>query len=319
MPGSTAFADRDVNAGVPSGAFAAAPVADSAVADSGSEVLRVEKLAYRDFVHDFQRKRRAVIFTDATGDWAARGWTPDELKRRAGHRNLEIRTESGPQTWRFEDLCEVIAASTPERPAPYARNVNIERDLPELWPDVRPRLKYATPDWKSSRLLPRDFLFPNGLEELFFGGAGASFPRLHIDYWGMDGFVSQIYGRKEFIILGIDQSEFLYPTEEDELCSPISDVDHVDLDKYPLFAQAKPIRLALNPGETLYNPNGNWHTTTMHETSLTVITATWNSSNWLAMCRQYRNRGRAAGVRKAAVLAYLAAVGAVLGTRDRLI
>lgn len=292
---------------------------DSPTTDSSSDVLRVENLSYRDFVHDFQRKRRAVIFTDATADWAARSWTPDELKRRVGHRDLEIRTESGPQTWRLEDLCEVIAASTPEQPAPYARNVNIERDLQELWADVRPRLKYATPDWKSSRLLPRDFLFPNGLEELFFGGEGASFPRLHIDYWGMDGFVSQIYGRKEFIILGIEQSEFLYPTEEDELSSPINDIDNVDLDKYPLFAQAKPIRLTLNPGETLYNPNGNWHTTTMHETSITVITATWNSSNWLTMCRQYRNRGQAAGVKKAAVLAYLAAVGAVLGARDRLI
>lgn len=311
---STAFADR-----VTTENAATTVSTNSPNADSSSEVLRVEKLSYRDFVYDFQRKRRAVILTDATTDWAARSWTPEELKKRVGHRDIEIRTESGPKTWRFEDLCEVIAASTLQQPAPYARNVNIERDLPELWPDVRPRLKYATPDWKSSRLLPRDFLFPNGLEELFFGGEGASFPRLHIDYWGMDGFVSQIYGRKEFIILGIEQTPFVYPTEDDELSSPINDIDNVDLEKYPLFAQAKPIRLTLNPGETLYNPNGNWHTTTMHETSITVIGATWNSSNWMTMCRQYRSRGKTAGVKKAAMLAYLAAVGAVLGTRDRLI
>jgi hypothetical protein len=116
--GSTAFADRTVTS---TAAGPDSPVAEP-VANSTGEVLRVEKLSYRDFVHDFQRKRRAVIFTDATADWAARGWTPEELKQRAGHRDLEIRTESGPKTWRFEELCEVIAASTPQRPAPYARN-----------------------------------------------------------------------------------------------------------------------------------------------------------------------------------------------------
>ncbi len=284
-----------------------------------SSVPRLEKLSYRDFVHDFQRKRRPVIFTDATADWAARSWTPEDLQRRVGHRDIEIRTEAEPELWKFEDLTDAILASTKQQPAPYARNVNIERDLPELWSDVRPRLKYATPDWKSSRLLPRDFLFPNGLEELFFGGEGASFPRLHIDYWGMDGFVSQIYGRKEFIILGPEQTPFLYPTDEDELSSPIDDIDNVNLERYPLFAQARPIRLMLNPGETLYNPNGNWHTTTMHEVSLTVITATWNSSNWMELCRQYRSRGRTRGLQKAAALAGLATVGALLGTRDRMI
>jgi histone arginine demethylase JMJD6 len=292
--------------------------ADCPVRDfTTSEVIRVEKLSYRDFVHDFRNRRRPVVITDATLDWAARSWTPDELQRRAGHRELEIRTESGSELWRLEELVELIKASTNDSPAPYARNVNLERDLPELWADVQPRLKYATPDWKSSSLLPRDFVFPNGLEELFFGGEGNAFPRLHIDYWGMDGFVSQFYGRKEFILLGPEQTPFLYPTD-DELSSSITDINGVDLDMYPRFKQARPIRLTLNPGETLYNPNGFWHTTVMQEVSMTVITATWHSANWKTFCQQYRQRGKTRGVQKACVLAWLIAVGSVLGVRDHL-
>lgn len=284
-----------------------------------SEVPRVEKLSYRDFVHDFQRPRRPVIITDATRDWPARSWTPEDLKHRVGHRELTIRTEAGPQAWRFEDLVELVLASTEQSPAPYARNVNVERDLPELWRDIQPRLKYATPDWKSSALLPRDFVFPNGLEELFFGGQGNSFPRLHIDYWGMDGFVSQLYGRKEFILLDPEQTPFMYPSDDDELSSQLNHIDHVDLERFPLFAQAKPIRLILNPGDTLFNPHGFWHTALMHEVSLTLITASWNSSNWGTFSGQYRQRGKTRGVKKAVVLAYLAAVGAILRARDSLV
>ena len=74
----------------------------------------------------------------------------------------------------------------------------------------------------------------------------------------------------------------------------------------------------MNPRETLYNPNGGWHTTIMRELSLTVITATWHAANWHLFRQQYRHRGATRGLGKAFVLAYLAAVGAALGIRDRL-
>ncbi|NQV26707.1 MAG: cupin-like domain-containing protein [Rhodopirellula sp.] len=283
--------------------------------DSG--VPRVEKLPYRDFVYDFQRKRRPVIITDATQDWPARAWTPEVLRRKAGHRQVEIRTQSEPESWLFEELIDLTLASTNHRSAPYARNIDVRRDLPELWPDIQPRLQYASPDWKSSKLLPKDFVFPNGLEELFFGGQGASFPRLHVDYWGMDGFVSQLYGRKEFILIDPSQTPFLYVDPADELGSLIDDIDNVDLHQFPLFSKVEPVRLMLQPGDTLYNPNGIWHTTKMPEVSLTVITAAWNSSNWRRFCRQYRLWMPGTKIHRAAVLGWLAAVGAVLGVRDR--
>jgi hypothetical protein len=154
------------------------------------------------------------------------------------------------------------------------------------------------------------------LEELFFGGQGTSFPRLYIDYWGMDGFVSQLYGRKEFVLLDPSQTPFMYPSDDDELSSQITDIDQVDLERFPLFAKAQPIRLTLNPGDTLFTPQGYWHTAMMREVSVTMITASWNSSNWGTFCRQYRSRGKTRGAQKACVLAYLAAVGALLRVRD---
>ena len=67
--------------------------------DADARVPRVERLSYRDFVFDFQRKRRPVIITDATQKWSARAWTPESLKQKVGHRQVEIRTQYGTQAW----------------------------------------------------------------------------------------------------------------------------------------------------------------------------------------------------------------------------
>jgi hypothetical protein len=145
--------------------------------------------------------------------------------------------------------------------------------LPEVADDIRPRLEYCRPDWKSSRLLPKNFGFENGLEELFIGGQGMRFPGLHVDYWGMDAFLSQLYGEKEVLLFAPSQTPFLYAPPNDPLCCPIEDFDDPDYDRYPLYARAQPIRFTLQPGETLFCPNGWWHTTAMPGVSITVVTA----------------------------------------------
>ena len=276
-------------------------------------------LSRRQFIDEYQRPRLPVILTDATQNWPAHSWTPDVLRDKAGQRRVTIRTSQGTQVYLLETLCDLIAASMSGQPAPYARNIDVERELPELWHDIQPRLEFAQADWKSSALLPRDFIFPNGLVELFFGGAGSSFPQLHVDYWGMDGFLSQLYGAKEIILLAPDQTEFVYPDEDAGLTSQIESLDNPDYDRFPLFRQAQVIRFLLQPGETLYLPNGWWHTTYMPEVSITAITATWHRHNWGQFMKQYRIRAKTHGLAKLAALAGLKALGLVLGARDALL
>lgn len=273
-------------------------------------------LTQREFVAEYQCPRLPVILTDATRNWSALSWTPDVLRHKAGQRPVTIRTPHGSEVYLVDKLCDLIEASSVGQPAPYARNVDVERELPELWNDIQPRLEFAQPDWKSSALLPRDFVFSNGLVELFFGGAGSSFPRLHVDYWGMDGFFAQIYGAKEFILLAPDQTPFVYPDEDGGQTSQIESIDPPDYDRFPLFRQAQVIQFFLQPGETLYLPNGWWHTTYMPEVSMTAITATWQRHNWGRFMQQYRIRGKTRGLAKLAALIGLKALGLGLGARD---
>ena len=272
-------------------------------------------LSRREFIHEYQIPRKPVILEDATQEWAARHWTPENLCRRIGDKQVLVRGTD--RYYRFDELTELIAESTPENPAPYGRNLNVHRDLRELLPDIQPRLKYASPDWKSSRLLPKDWLFQNGLEEVFYGGRGASFPILHVDYWGMDGFISQIYGDKEFVLFNPNDTPFLYPSADDPLSTSIDDIYDPDLSQFPLYANANMIRFMLHPGETLYNPGGWWHTTNMPTTSITVITAAWNSSNWGVLVNEIRRKWSNDRPFKTHIVAvYLTAVGKLLSLRD---
>lgn len=295
-------------------------IAESPEAAVGIEepVERRDNLSRREFEREYSLMRRAVILTDATKEWAAREWTPASLKARVGHRELEFR--GGTRKMRFAELSDLIEASTDDSPAPYARNVHVFRDLPELAADIRPRIPYCVPDWKSSRLLPKHWVFENGLEELFYGGRGTKFPGLHVDYWGMDAFISQLYGEKEVIVFAPCDSPYLYPTAENPLVSSVRDLDDPDLDRYPLFPHARPIRFVLQPGETLFCPNGWWHTTSMSDVSITVVTANWCQGNWPQLIREYRRHHASSPWLKTRVVsAYLQAVGAMLSVRDSLL
>lgn len=295
-------------------------VAEIASDATACPIDRRSRLSYREFVYEYQNKRRPVIITDATNNWAARAWSPKSLKQKLGGRPITFR--DAKQTWQFDELVDVIVNSSANAPAPYARNINLAKDLPELMPDISPRIKYATPDWKSTRLLPKDWLFPNGLEELFFGGAGARFPSLHVDYYGMDGFITQLYGTKEFLVFAPSDGPYLHTKADNPLISAIDNFDTPDYTRFPLLKQATPIRFTIEPGDTFYQPNGWWHTTTMHEVSITVITQTWNVDNWPVLVEEYKRSARKEGrlPLKAKLCAeYLRTVGCMLYTRDRML
>lgn len=279
-------------------------------------VERRARLSRRVFEREYSLPRRPVIFTDATQSWAARRWTLDSLRERAGHREITYRDASSKV--RFGDFLEAVAQSKPNAPAPYARNVHVFRDLPELAEDIRPRLVYCQPDWKSSCWVPKKFGFEKGLEELFIGGAGAKFPGLHIDYWGMDAFISQIYGEKEVLLFAPDQTPFLHVDPADPLLCPIDNFEQPDLKRFPLYARATPVRLTLHPGETLFCPNGWWHTTAMPGVSITVVTAHWCRGNWQHLIADYtRTNNASRPLKTALVAAYLRAIGGALTLRDR--
>jgi ribosomal protein L16 Arg81 hydroxylase len=86
----------------------------------------------------------------------------------------------------------------------------------------------------------------------------------------------------------------MYPKEGPEWnLSPIRDVVNPDLEKYPLFAEARCTTFVLEPGEMLFVPSRWWHTAKMLTESVTLSINTLNKSNWANFCEDMTRRASA--------------------------
>lgn len=277
---------------------------------------RRERLSYERWARDYLLESRPVIINDAMPEWRAMTeWTPELLKKKLGSKPLRI----GPDYIPFNEITDAVLESSHENPGPYLRNVDIEKEIPEIHADVQPRLRYATPNWKASRLMPKDWIFPDDLVEVFFGGRGSRFPQLHQDWWGMHVFITQVYGKKKALLFHPDDRPYLYPTEVNTLFSAVDNFEDPDFSKFPNLKNATPYWATLEPGETLFVPNGWWHTTYMLEVSITVITVNWNQVNWGKFVREVlRTKSSENPLKAAGIAAYMTGVGAALRARDTL-
>jgi len=264
------------------------------------------QLSNDEFLREHVLKMQPVLIKNALNDWKAISWSKDYLKARAGQHLITYRTEGKDATDRFGDLLDLVF--DPSKQAPYLRNIDVGRQLPTLLADISPEPIYSRSNWRSHPLMPSAWPreVRKNLYELFISRANASFPYLHIDYWGMSGFLAQLYGEKEVILFPIEDARYLYTKPDSPRVSTITDFDNPDYDKFPVFRQAHQYRVRLRAGDLLYNPSW-WHTTKTISTSMTLIWAYWNRHEWRNLVAEVRGSGGAKG--RLAVVPYLQFVG----------
>jgi len=90
---------------------------------------------------------------------------------------------------------------------------------------------------------------------IWFGRDGYVTP-LHYDV--CHGFLIQAVGTKTFTLFHPDDFRKLYRREDRPEISRV-DLDDVDLDAFPDFADATPMTVTLQPGDVLYTPPFFWH------------------------------------------------------------
>ena len=73
-------------------------------------------------------------------------------------------------------------------------------------------------------------------------------------------FLAQVHGRKKFWLFPPWQHELLYPIGGFNTYQPCCvDAAQPDLSRFPLFAQARPIEVTIEPGDLLVIPTGWYH------------------------------------------------------------
>ena len=264
-----------------------------------SPIERRDHPSYAEFVGEFLHPRKPLVITGTLEKWKARSqWTPAFFKERFG--DVALHVENQPYTLggflphrddgkalTLGEFIDLVLASTEENPAPYLRNVHIDKFLPELNDDLQPLPEYFQPNWLAGPLAqPLDSRLHGGRFELYIGGAGGKFPVLHFDTWYIHTFLSQIYGVKRYTLFAPDQTPFLYARGNQSRV----DLENPDLEKFPLFARATRIELNLGPGEILFVPAGWWHTAKILSPSITVSASRVNASNWHDFSQDLKSR-----------------------------
>ena len=230
-------------------------------------------LSYAEFSKEYLFPNLPVILTDGLKDWKAVGkWTPGFFRDKYRDKTLAI----NGLNYSMSEFIDLVENSTVEQVAPYFRNEQVRLVFPELLEDLIPAPAYTLPNWFRGPFYPSE-----GREaEIYIGGAGGQFPVVHYDGNSTHAFLGQVYGEKEAVLYSPAETDRMYPKEKPRNHSLITDVEHIDTERFPLFSQAVAHRGVLRLGCLLFIPDRWWHTARMISASITISYNVANRSNW---------------------------------------
>lgn len=216
-------------------------------------VDRRSGLSLREFRREYLFPGKPVVITDAIEGWKARSsWTFDYFKSHCGKTMVKVyRYEDGgyrPDLFELVSLADYIDQILSNDWTTYPYYI---RDDWRLFLEHKELLAdYTIPeyffDWFG--LLPSFMRLP--YPRIFIGPRGAITP-LHRDVWETHAWLSQLVGRKRWILFSPDQRRLLY----DYQVRP----DRPDLERFPLLRKTRPLECTIGPGDTIFVPSGWAH------------------------------------------------------------
>ena len=222
-------------------------------------------LSEEEFAARYVRGCRPVVLTGHTRDWPAmRSWSPEDLKRRFGHLDVDIQSERNAD------------ANYEQNKLLLTKRVNLNAFVDQVVQGGATNDYYLT---ANNEILRRPEFAPllddigslpplcdrTQLKErssFWFGPAGTVTP-LHHDTLML--FHTQVVGRKRW--------RFVSPLEWSRVYNLRSVFSEVDLERpdparFPAFQQATVLEVVVDPGETMFLPLGWWHQVASLDVSL---------------------------------------------------
>ncbi|NKF24439.1 cupin-like domain-containing protein [Solimonas marina] len=228
-------------------------------------------------IEDYILADLPVVIPDAAAHWPARQrWTPDFFRRHHG----DVTTEIDGRRWTLAEYLDGMETATADHPLPCPFSFDMRDGFAERIADVQPQPRFGRIDRLGHPLMHGALLAGTRQHELFFGGSGSVFRRLHYDALFLHGHITQIRGDKEFFLYPPEQTSLMYPSRDNPKLSRIDDPADPDWCRFPLFAAARPYRTVLREGETIFFPAGWWHYTVVRGPCIAYGGVALTASNW---------------------------------------
>ncbi|HMK90594.1 MAG TPA: cupin-like domain-containing protein [Methylocystis sp.] len=224
-------------------------------------VDRRENLDAEEFREHYVKRRRPVLVKNAlAGSSALSLWDFDYLRREAGASVVPLKTLSESEIkishQRLSDYLSdletferrgTLAGSNAPPPPAYLHDIPLTALLPGAQEELAGFPKDYFPAWYRSR-------WPQ-FAQAFVGPTGSLTP-LHFDCLLTHNLFFQVRGRKRFVLMAAEQIKYCY-RHHWRWCEV--DVEAPDLERFPLYREARPAEVVVEPGDCLYFPPGTLH------------------------------------------------------------
>jgi histone arginine demethylase JMJD6 len=266
-------------------------------------------------ISEYFLKRKPVVVNGFADKWPAlKKWRPEFFRERFPN----VKRKIGDRVYTIAEYVDLMENSTPENPAPYPFNFDIGESFPDLIDDVKPHPVFGKVDRATHWAMRRSLYSGTKVHELFLGGEGSFFPVLHCDMFYLHGYVTQIYGDKEFFLYPPEQTPYMYARPDNPKLSQIANPQKPELDRFPLFSQARAVSTTVKPGETIFIPFGWWHYTRLHGPNIAYGGIGLNASNWPNFIDDVARTRAAVAWKSNAIRLYGKLAGAAMSVQEAL-
>jgi len=216
------------------------------------KIPKYKSITSRAFVDEFVKPQKPVVIQELTKNWDALSlWNFDYFKSIAG--DLEVPLyDSKPITSEYmynEPQVKMtfgayidLLLSQPTDLRLFLFNLIKER------PELKNHIKFPELGINLIKALP--YLFVGGEDSKVF---------MHYDIDLANILHVHLYGKKKCLIFPPSQTKYLYKAPNSLKTNDSIDFSNPDFDAFPALAHAKGYTTYLDPGETLYMPEGYWH------------------------------------------------------------
>ncbi|WP_341530415.1 cupin-like domain-containing protein [Nostoc sp. UHCC 0302] len=229
-----------------------------------STIDRRFKLSGEEFLSEYVNKSKPVIISGVIQNWDAfTKWSlpyfqsiAPGLKIYAKHFHkgkIEIENFTFQE---YADILEKYEQGRNQNQPPYCHDLPLFSLIPALVKDVHPFALDYLPEW---------YTYQWWRYCQFFIGASNSLTPLHFDCLLTNNLFFQIVGSKQFTLFLREDSKYCY--RYDWRWFKV-DPEHPDLKQHPLYKNATPIKVMVNPGDILYMPPGTLHHVRSFDTSI---------------------------------------------------
>ncbi|MEH2313984.1 MAG: cupin-like domain-containing protein [Nostoc sp.] len=232
-------------------------------------VERRSNLSCDEFVQKYASVGKPVIITDMMQDWKAmKKWTLDFFKSHYGSIEYVVKNNKNEDRafMTIADYIDYMSLNDREE-CLYLANWVVSY-YPELLEDYKEPIYFSNWFQRLPRKLLQKYEYDN--PEIFIGYKGTSVG-LHKDPTSCAAWLGLISGRKKIIFFTPEQKDVLYEGKVDAF--------NPNLEKFPLYAKAKPVEVTLEPGEIIYIPPNWWHQVKNLENSIGMGNIFVNESN----------------------------------------